>query len=141
MFLTEEDYKTLCDHPSRLVYEQSDTTNRERAERMAIAEIKAYLGSRYNQQAIFAAQGEQRNHLVVMWAMDIALYHLSSWLPGRMGSDIREKRYEKALDDLKMVAKGSIDPGLPPPADQPIINPSESEAIMWQSEARNNNDW
>lgn len=140
MFVSEEDYSTLCDAQALQIYQQSNAENRERAERMAIEEIKSYLGGRYNISAIFGAKAEDRNYLLLMWVMDVALYHLSSWLPGRMGSETREKRYDKVIESLRMVATGKLTPFLEP-ATKEDFNKAEASGFVWNSDARNNNNW
>ena len=86
MFLTEEDYIMASDTALK-VLQQSSKENRERAERMAIEEVSGYLRSRYDAAKVFAATGDDRNDLIVMRTCDVALYHLSSWLPNRMARD------------------------------------------------------
>ena len=48
-----------------------------------------------------------------MYACDIALYHMSASLPGRMGSEVRRERYERAVRWLEKVQSGVIVPDLP----------------------------
>ena len=81
MFLTEEDY-IVASKDALNVLQQSSKENRERAERMAIEEVSGYLRSRYDVKRVFAATGTERNDVVVMRTCDVALYHLSAWLPG-----------------------------------------------------------
>ena len=122
MFLTEEDY-IVASNTALNVLQQSSEENRERAERMAIEEVSGYLRSRYDVEKVFSATGAERNDLVVMRTCDVALYHLSSWLPNRMGHDIRKERYERAVKWLEGVQAGKIVPDLPAALDgdgQPV---------------------
>ena len=112
MFLTEEDYIMASDTALK-VLQQSSKENREHAERMAIEEVSGYLRSRYDAAKVFAATGADRNDLIVMRTCDVALYHLSSWLPNRMGHEIRKERYELTLKWLEVVQAGKITPDLP----------------------------
>lgn len=113
MFINEYDYKVVIGEPAFKVVSQADPDNRANAEAEAIEEISGYLRPKFDCGRIFAAEGDARNRQLLMYACDIALYHMASSLPQRMGMDIREKRYEKALDWLKKVQEGIILPDLP----------------------------
>ena len=112
-FLTIQDYKAVCDPPALALIDQNDGDNLARAEGYAIEEVSGYLRSRYDAQAAFALQGEARNPQLVMVAVDITLYHLVSWLPQRMGYEIREIRYNAAIAWLRDVQAGKTSPDLP----------------------------
>lgn len=135
MFLTEEDY-IVASSTALSVLQQSSEEKRERAERMAIEEVSGYLRSRYDVEKVFAATGAERNDLVVMRTCDVALYHLSSWLPNKMGHDIRKERYELAIKWLEGVQAGKITPDLPTvtgeDGEEDINNP-----MKWGSEKKN----
>lgn len=139
MFLTEEDY-IVASNAALNVLQQSSEENRERAERMAIEEVSGYLRSRYDVEKVFSATGAERNDLVVMRTCDVALYHLSSWLPNKMGHDIRKERYELAVKWLEGVQTGKITPDLPTvtgeDGEEDINNP-----MKWGSEKKNVYIW
>jgi len=80
-------------------------------------EMESYLVNRSgsNVSQIFAATGAERNPLIIMYLIDIALYHLHSKTPGRVMPEIRMDRYDAAITWLKMVAKGDLNPVLPAP--------------------------
>ena len=118
MFIEEYDYKVVIGEPAFKVVSQADPDNRANAEAEAIEEMSGYLRPKFDCGSIFGAEGEARNRQVLMYACDIALYHMASSLPQRMGMDIREKRYEKALDWLKKVQEGIIIPNLPLAVDE-----------------------
>ena len=139
MFLTEEDY-IVASSTALSVLQQSSEENRERAERMALEEVSGYLRSRYYVEKVFSATGAERNDLVVMRTCDVALYHLSSWLPNKMGHDIRKERYELAVKWLEGVQAGKITPDLPTvtgeDGEEDINNP-----MKWGSEKKNVYIW
>lgn len=139
MFLTEEDY-IVASNAALNVLQQSSEENRERAERMAIEEVSGYLRSRYDVEKVFSATGAERNDLIVMRTCDVALYHLSSWLPNKMGHDIRKERYELAVKWLEGVQAGKITPDLPTvtgeDGKEDINNP-----MKWGSEKKNVYIW
>jgi phage gp36-like protein len=118
MFLQEDDYKAVVDSQTLSVINQADEENRQRAENYAIEEISSYLRGRYNMTSAFEASGENRNQQLVMIAVDIALYHLIAWLPKRIGFEIREIRYKRAIEWLESVQSGKASPDLPPLTDE-----------------------
>lgn len=85
-----------------------DATVIEVCEHRSIAEMQSYLASRYDCQKLFAQRGEARHQLVLMMAIDIAVYHIFCIHNPRNLSDIRKERYERAIEWLKAVAKGTI---------------------------------
>lgn len=112
-FLTQTDFKAVCDDATLAVIHQADTENLDRAENYAIEEVSGYLRSRYDMGLAYAYRGEQRNAMLVMVTCDIALYHLVAWLPKRIGFEMRETRYSNALAWLKDVRDGKATPDLP----------------------------
>ncbi len=116
-FLTQDDFKAVCDAQTLNVIDQADTDNLNRAENYAIEEISSYLRSRYDTAVAFAATGSDRNNHLVMIVADVALYHLIAWLPKRIGFEIRETRYNQALSWLRDVQAGRATPDLPVPTD------------------------
>jgi phage gp36-like protein len=121
-FLTADDYSAVTDAQTLDVIMQSDPANRQRAELYAIEEISAYIRTRYNATEVFAATGDQRNNQMVMLTADVALYHLIAWLPKKMGFEIRELRYKRAIEFLEAVQAGKVSPDFPP-----LLDPQTGE--------------
>lgn len=80
----------------------------EICEDRAIAEMRGYLSARYDVDAIFSAEGAARNQLILMMAIDIAVYHLFCIHNPKNMSQIRKDRYERAVEWLKQVAAFKI---------------------------------
>lgn len=80
----------------------------EICEDRAIAEMRCYLSGRYDCDAIFSASGDERHQLVLMMALDIAIYHIFSIHNPQKLSQLRKDRYERAIEWLKAVAAGTI---------------------------------
>lgn len=139
MFLTENDY-IVASADALTIFSQSTPKKREKAEKMAIEEIAGYLRSRYDTGLIFSAVGDNRNDVIVMHACDITLYHLTSWLPGKMGREIRKERYERAVKWLEEVQAGKVTPDLPTctgeDGEEDINNP-----VKWGSGKSNTYIW
>ena len=113
MFIDTEDYKVVIGDAALKVVSQSSPENIANAEAEAIEEISGYLRPVYDIAAIFAATGNDRNRLIVMYTADIVLYHLTASQPQKMGSEIRKERYERAIKWLEGVQAGKIVPDLP----------------------------
>ncbi len=113
MFIQDEDYKVVIGDAALKVISQVSDTVRANAEEEAIEEMSAYLRPKYDCSAVFSAVGDERNHLVIMYTCDIALYHMSAAMPQKMGSEIRKERYERAVKWLEGVQSGKIVPDLP----------------------------
>ncbi len=118
MFINDEDYSVVIGEQALKVISQVSDDNRANAEDEAIEEISSYLRPKYDTSALFSAEGNERNRLIVMYACDIALYHMSASLPQKMGTEIRKERYERAIKWLEGVQAGKIVPELPVATDE-----------------------
>ena len=139
MLLNNLDYQVMIGQRAFDLIQQSDEENRRRAEEMAREEMAGYLRPRYDVERIFARRGEQRNMQIVMFLCDITLYHLVSWLPQKMGYEIREIRYRRAIEWLQGVQSGKIVPDLDIPND-PNSDPQPYN-LKWGSEQHSNYIW
>src|SRR5690348_3798183 len=90
-----------------------DDNKLDQAETFAIAFMKGFLSSRYDVDAIFSATDDDRDPVILMYAIEIALYQLHCLINPRKIPDFRIDRYEKAEAWLKMVAAQKINPNLP----------------------------
>lgn len=113
MFINEEDYRVVIGAEALNIVSKASCETRYNAESEAIEEISSYLRAKYDCNAIFLAEGEMRNKQIVMYAVDMALYHMASSLPQRMGMEIRKERYDRAIKWLEGVWAGRITPDLP----------------------------
>lgn len=138
MFVNEEDYKVVIGEDALKVLSRASDENRANAELEAIEEISGYLRPQYDCRAIFAAEGDARNRLIVMYTVDIALYHLVASLPQKMGIEIRKERYDRAIDWLEGVQAGKIVPDLPA-VDEADGTPSN--ATVFHSEPKLRHYW
>ena len=113
MFVTDDDYNVVVGDDALKVISRASVENRANAELEAIEEISGYLRPVYDCATIFGSEGDSRNRLVVMYTVDIALYHMVASLPQKMGIEIRKERYERAIKWLEGVQSGKIVPDLP----------------------------
>lgn len=107
-FITPEDYDASIHQEILDALIRSDRQIVEICEDRAIAEMRGYLSARYDCERVFAAEGDARNQLVLMMAIDIAIYHIFSIHNPRNMSQIRTDRYERAVEWLEGVRKGDI---------------------------------
>ena len=87
---------------------RSDLSLIEICEDRAVAEMRSYMRSRYDCDAIFGAEGSSRHPLVLMMCIDISIYHAFCIHNPQKISAIRTKRYERAVEWLKGVLTGEV---------------------------------
>ena len=78
----------------------------------AMQEARGYLGA-YDRDAIFSAQAEQRNALLLVFIKDIAAWHFLVLCNAGHELKLRQARYERAVAWLRAVQKGDVVPDLP----------------------------
>lgn len=118
MFITDEDYRVVIGESALKVISQASIDNRANAEAQAMEEIAGYLRPKFDTQAVFSAEGPQRNRMIVMYTADIALYHMGASMPQKMGAEVRKERYDRAIKWLEGVQTGKIIPDLPAVLDE-----------------------
>lgn len=124
-FLQNEDYDDLIREEIRLRLDDSpDGRLLKQAENKALAQAKIYLSGRYDTEKIFyvPAEGEPdtRDAFIVMLLVDLVLYHLWSKERGAKMPDVRNDRYQDAIEWLKAVGSGEAIADLPPKADTEV---------------------
>ena len=112
-FITLEDYdasihREILDALLRHDSDVSDSAIVEICEDRAIEEMRCYLSKYYDCDAIFSATGSDRNPLILMMAVDIAVYHIFCQHNPYKMSEIRKERYNRAVEWLKAVAAANI---------------------------------
>lgn len=141
-FINDEDYKVVIGDTALKVVSQTDAAVRANAEREAVEEIAAYLRPKYDCEAAFTAAGGERNPQLVMYACDVALYHMVSAMPQKMGSEVRRERYERALKWLEGVQAGRIIPDIPLMGDKEGgEDTAAGSAIRYGSQTKLNHNW
>lgn len=80
----------------------------EICEDRAISEMRSYLNKAYDCDAIFSATGTDRHALILMFAIDITVYHIFCQHNPYKITKIRQDRYDRAIEWLKGVMKGDI---------------------------------
>lgn len=141
-FINDNDYRVVIGETALKVISQVSEEVRAVAEAQAQAEIAGYLNPKYDTEKIFSSN-DVRQPLIVMYTCDIALYHMSASLPGKMGTEIRKERYERAIKWLEGVATGKIVPtGLP----LATVTTADGKTVAnlgsrYSSDKKQNNTW
>ncbi len=113
-FITDNDFEVQVRQEILSLLDGSDEkTAVALAARMATDQIRQYIGGRYDCDTIFAAEGDLRDHFIVMITIDILLYHLWAKRAPRKIPEYRATRYQDALDWLKDVGSGKMQSALP----------------------------
>lgn len=112
-FLQDTDYEVQIRTWVKQIIIQRKEDVLHKAELAAQAEMESYLRERYDVKKIFGAVDGDRNALIVLYMVDICLYHLHSNISADQIPELRIIRYNAAKDWLKDVAKGNISPDLP----------------------------
>lgn len=139
MFITDDDYRVVIGDAALKTVSQATEENRRNAELEAMEEIAGYLRPSYDTNAIFNTGGDGRNHLLVMYTCDIALYHLVSAMPQKMGSEVRKERYDRAIKWLEGVQCGKIVPDLPLATD--ADGQPSGIGLVWNCDKKLRHNW
>lgn len=75
---------------------------------VAVAEMRSYLNKKYDCDKIFSARGTDRHALVLMFALDITIFHIFCQHNPYKMSKIRQDRYDRAVEWLKGVMRGDV---------------------------------
>ncbi|MGQ1929582.1 phage protein Gp36 family protein [Ornithobacterium rhinotracheale] len=125
MFLQKEDLKNkIYDYQVDLITEGDDSIVLQ-AMTAAEQELKSYLQGnhkreyldgrlRYDVDKIFAAQGEERNAMLLNCAINIAKWNIVDLCNADIIHEKAKERYDRSIDWLKALAKGEVNlPDLP----------------------------
>lgn len=125
-YLSKSELSTHMRAENIAVITRNDDTMVTSAIDAAVQEAKGYLGA-YDKTAIFAAVGDSRNALLLTFVKDIAAWHLINLCNAGTEMQLRQDRYERAVNWLKEVQKGNVTPDLPeatsPETGNPLTQP------------------
>ncbi len=99
----------------------------EICEDRAVSEMRGYLNKIYDCNAIFSVRGEDRHPLILMFALDIAIYHIFTQHNPYKIAKICQDRYERAIEWLKGVMGGDVT--------------IDGAPLMPEDELKNNSRW
>lgn len=112
-FINIEDYdatihREILDSLLRKESASYDPQIIEICEDRAVAEMRSYMNKTYDCNTIFSAIGDDRHALILMFAIDITVYHIFCQHNPYKIAKIRQDRYDRAVEWLKGVMKGDI---------------------------------
>jgi hypothetical protein len=137
-FLTDSDYLDQIKATQLSVITENTLTIRQTCEAKAEAQMRSRLGVRYAVDSIFSAKGASRNSEIIMYYIDMVLYHLHSRInPGQV-PELRKERYGDALEWLNKVASGDFLPDLPKVGDADGDGVDDKNVVQWGSLAPRN---
>lgn len=111
-YLTQAELGTHLYTENIAVITRGDDTMITAAIDAAISEAKGYLGA-FDKEAIFGAEGNARNALLLTFVKDMSAWHLINLCNAGIEFKIRQDRYDRAINWLKEVQKGNVSPDLP----------------------------
>lgn len=117
MFLSTEELKTHLYEENVSVISRDNDAILTAALDGAIAEAKGYLAA-YDRVAIFTSEGSERNALLLIFVKDIAVWHFINLCNAGTELELRQNRYNRAIDWLKSVQRGDVSPDLPTKEDE-----------------------
>ena len=85
--------------------------------------------------ATYWTLGDTRDQQMVLYLIDVTLYHVHARIAPRNIPDLRVKRYDDAIAWFKMCAKGEVTPALP------LLQPSQGNRIRFGGGIRNINTY
>lgn len=128
-FLTDNDYNTLIRTEIKNILLEDYTPQKLLlGENMAVAQIKNYLKSKYDIDAIFTGYNplpdpDPRDSYILMITIDCTLYHVYSSIAPNLIPEHRAQRYQDALDWLRQVSKGEV------LADLPLLTDGNNQVV------------
>lgn len=139
MFLTDDDYKAVCDD---FEFEtlQANTDLRLTAERAAQEQICSYTRARYDMARAFRQTGDDRNPQLIQCCVNISLWLMVHRLPQNMGIERRESLYNESIKWLRDVQASKASPDFPTymgiDGDTDANNP-----VKWGSQKKTRPTW
>lgn len=128
-----DDYKAQVKNETIMAVVRNDQTAIDLAETYAVSEMAGYVGTRYDSTAIFEATGTDRYPLLVMFGVDITLYHLFSSIPKlKVPDDVRD-RYNRAIEWLQDLSDGKVAPPELPIKTDPDTGEDLNANMRWGS--------
>lgn len=107
-FLTIKDYDASIHREILDAVTREDKALVKICEGRAIKDMRNYLHKHYDCDAIFSARGKDRDDTVVMFCVDITVYHLFCMHNPRNLSEMRTERYKRAVEWIKAVGRGNL---------------------------------
>jgi len=115
---------------------ENDSNYIDNVEKIALDEIKSYIGTKYDMNFEFSRIDNDRNSYLISIVIDIMLFHLYSRIAPDNIPEIKLQRYGKVIEWLELAAKGKVSPNLKV-LDNKYDN--NSSQMLWGSYSKTNN--
>lgn len=112
-YLSKEDFNTAM--YSHIIDEISDFDDSAVSQCIAVGieQVKSYLKNRYDTSAIFSAEGNDRNALILEYCKVVAVWELLKLCSAETLYDTWRERYDRVIEWLEGVRDGKNTPDLP----------------------------
>lgn len=137
-FLLPAEIKTHLYGPVVDEISRADSSILQSAINAAVEEVRGFITA-YDTDAIFAAEGDARNPILLMYTKDCAIWHYIQLANPEVDIELRLTRYEKAIEWLKMVQSGKTNPNLPYPPEPPVEE--GNNFIKWGGNIKRQNNF
>lgn len=118
MYITLEDYRSyITSELLDMILQHPDDDNTDiigDASKFAEGTIATFAGSLYDTAGEFAKTADDRNYLVLMWAIHIAVYIIHQRIADDQVPEKVIKNYDDTIADLHKVATEDLPLNLPP---------------------------
>lgn len=140
MYISTDELKTHLYTENVDVITRQDDTIVQAAIDAAVAEAKGYLTA-YDVKTEFEKTkpvngADTRNALLLIFIKDIAVWHFVNLCNAGTDLQLRQDRYERAIDWLKAVQKGNVTPDLPAQPED-----TKTGIILFGSNPKRNNHY
>lgn len=109
-FIEKTDYSTAIKEYVLDAITEAEDAVIDSAELRAISFMSGYLNIRFDVESIFAKRGLDRQATIVMFCTDITLFYIHQRHNPRKIPEFRKDAYKRAVEWLKEVRDGDIDP-------------------------------
>lgn len=133
-FITNTDLLTVITQEVLTEITGANSALIDNSEATAKGQVEDYLSSKYDTDAIFSAG--TKNKSIVRIMVDLTLYHAHANLASHNIPELRQKRYDLAIKDLQMMAKGTMNP-----KDLPLLSDADTGQVDAEGNAVPPGNW
>lgn len=133
MYVTQDDYKTRIssDLLAKIASDTNITPDKFFSDASKVAEdtIASYAGVLYDIAPEFIKTAQDRNYLLVKWALNIATYELYQRIDDEQVPEKVIKNYDDTIEDLEKLATGKFPLALPPKPNDPTGGEGDESVV------------
>lgn len=133
-YVNNEDFLLAIQDANLQQIISANTAVLDQAVLVAIGEARSYLVQKYKFDDELLKTGTDRDSQLLNYIIDLAVYHLHTRIAPRNIPQLRQTRYDNAIDWLKMCAMGNVTPKL-----EEIS--TDGKVVRWGSQQKNANSY